>query len=159
MYFCTEVSELGGLQALGLLSYPDVTRAKAVTLLPVTCLYVTNVAFALVSLGSLNIVFYRQAIVVCIVTSHAARPVPATAILFPCSSLKRLTPMIILVIKVRQGHVKAVSYERRQHEHAMINDPVNAVDHEQDTTPASDCLLGGNGGWRLHHCRHWGLCI
>ena len=147
------------MQAFRLLSYPDITRAKAVALLPVTCLYVTNVAFALVSLGSLNIVFYRQAIIPCTISSGATRPVPVATNLFACSSLKRLTPMIVLVIKVRQAHVNVVSYERRQHKHARTNASVNAVDHEQDTTPASDCLLSGNGGWRLHHCRHWGLCI
>lgn len=49
------------VQSLGYVAYPSVTRKQAVTLLPVTILYVTNVAFALISLSTLNIVFYRYA--------------------------------------------------------------------------------------------------
>ena len=46
------------LQAAGYLTYPAITLEKAVSVLGVTVLYVTNVAFSLMSLNSLNIVFY-----------------------------------------------------------------------------------------------------
>lgn len=46
------------VQGFGYLSYPAITWQRATMVLTVTILYVTNVAFSLVSLSSLNIVFY-----------------------------------------------------------------------------------------------------
>jgi len=71
---CLALVVLPSIKAAGYLTYPAITLKRAVSVLGVTILYVTNVAFSLSSLSSLNIVFY--------------------------SILKRLTPMMVLIIKV-----------------------------------------------------------
>ena len=54
----TNLKVLNPVQGFGYLSYPAITWQRATMVLSVTILYVTNVAFSLVSLSTLNIVFY-----------------------------------------------------------------------------------------------------
>ena len=62
------------VQVGGNVNFPAVHRQCAWSLMPVTLLYVGNVAFALMSLQNLNIPMYN--------------------------TLKRMTPVIVLVVKV-----------------------------------------------------------
>lgn len=63
------------LRSLGVITFPDLNARKARQLLPITLLYIGNVASALLGLKVLNIPMY--------------------------SVLKRMTPMMVLVAKVR----------------------------------------------------------
>ena len=65
--------------------FPAVHKQRAWSLMPVTLLYVGNVAFALMSLQNLNIPMYN--------------------------TLKRMTPVIVLVSKVRisRCHLQGMS--------------------------------------------------
>ena len=70
------------MQVTGYVYFPAVHKQHAWSLMPVTLLYVGNVAFALMSLQNLNIPMYN--------------------------TLKRMTPVIVLVTKVipmRQPHI------------------------------------------------------
>lgn len=62
-------------QLLGYAQYPRLSWSKAKSLTPVTVLYIANVGFALLSIQHLNIPMYN--------------------------SLKRLTPVLVLIEKVR----------------------------------------------------------
>ena len=62
-------------QTLSIVNFPSVSVQRAWALTPVTLLYVSNVAFALMGLQNLNIPMYN--------------------------TLKRLTPVIVLAVKVR----------------------------------------------------------
>lgn len=72
---CLTVAEDGCAQYLGYATYQPLSWGKAKSLTPVTVLYIANVGFALLSIQHLNIPMYN--------------------------SLKRLTPVLVLIEKVR----------------------------------------------------------
>jgi hypothetical protein len=159
------------LQASGYLTYPAITWKRAVSVLGVTILYVTNVAFSLISLSSLNIVFYSSAppLPSPVLELHIKRvkvwlgfvgrstvhpaslletwhiEVPIQTVMFRyhlkldyryehqhlfldhthncvfCRILKRLTPMIVLIMKVippfphTHGHIHPLTHSEYQY--------------------------------------------
>ena len=73
--YIAQKAALPASQALAIVHFPAVNVQRAWALTPVTLLYISNVAFALLGLQSLNIPMYN--------------------------TLKRVTPVVILAIKVR----------------------------------------------------------
>lgn len=71
------LSQVSRAQTLSIVNFPSVSLQRAWALTPVTLMYVSNVAFALMGLQNLNIPMYN--------------------------TLKRLTPVIVLTVKVRDG--------------------------------------------------------
>lgn len=120
-------------QTLSIVEFPPVTLQRAWTLTPVTLLYVSNVAFALMGLQNLNIPMYN--------------------------TLKRLTPVIVLVVKVREGHacsmrsaVLGAGWGSSKHTYMHVAGP----GEQEGASPRyhSLCAAGGGG---LRGGRHWGL--